>query len=244
MELLANPIVAVRAALDSGSRVANRRTEGAATLVDVTTAASEHVHARRDDGHGPAALGAVGRAAREPRRHYVSRRVQRLRARRRRVAADELQHGVGLQGQRAAAPARRPLRARRRRRRLGRTCGGAFGAGARACLHGRCERGRAGRVAVVRQRRRQFGSARVRGSLELVRGADEPRVDGSAHRQSAQHGAGEARDRSDHLAPSLRSHGRVAHGDRRRPHDRHAGGQRRLVRGSRAAARRRRFRMR
>ena len=40
MELLANPIVAVRAALDSRSRVANRRTEGAATLVDVTTAAS------------------------------------------------------------------------------------------------------------------------------------------------------------------------------------------------------------
>ena len=40
MELLANPIVAVRAALDSSSRVANRRTEGAATLVDVTTAAS------------------------------------------------------------------------------------------------------------------------------------------------------------------------------------------------------------
>ncbi len=39
MELLANPIVAVRAALDGGSRVANRRTEGAATLVDVTTAA-------------------------------------------------------------------------------------------------------------------------------------------------------------------------------------------------------------
>ncbi len=40
MELLANPIVAVRAALDSRSRVTNRRTEGAATLVDVTTAAS------------------------------------------------------------------------------------------------------------------------------------------------------------------------------------------------------------
>jgi glyoxylase-like metal-dependent hydrolase (beta-lactamase superfamily II) len=38
MELLANPIVAVRAALDSRSRVSNRRTEGAATLVDVTTA--------------------------------------------------------------------------------------------------------------------------------------------------------------------------------------------------------------
>ena len=41
MELLANPIVAVRAALDSRSRVANRRTEGAATLVDVTTAAGK-----------------------------------------------------------------------------------------------------------------------------------------------------------------------------------------------------------
>jgi glyoxylase-like metal-dependent hydrolase (beta-lactamase superfamily II) len=40
MELLANPLVAVRAALDSSSRVANRRTEGAATLVDVTAAAS------------------------------------------------------------------------------------------------------------------------------------------------------------------------------------------------------------
>ena len=40
MELLANPIVAVRAALDESSRVANRRTEGAATLVDVTTASS------------------------------------------------------------------------------------------------------------------------------------------------------------------------------------------------------------
>jgi glyoxylase-like metal-dependent hydrolase (beta-lactamase superfamily II) len=38
MELLANPIVAVRAALDSRSRVANRRMEGAATVVDVTTA--------------------------------------------------------------------------------------------------------------------------------------------------------------------------------------------------------------
>jgi len=38
MELLANPIVAVRAALDAASRVTNRRTEGAATLVDVTTA--------------------------------------------------------------------------------------------------------------------------------------------------------------------------------------------------------------
>jgi glyoxylase-like metal-dependent hydrolase (beta-lactamase superfamily II) len=41
MELLANPIVAVRAALDSRSRVSNRRTEGAATLVDVTTASGE-----------------------------------------------------------------------------------------------------------------------------------------------------------------------------------------------------------
>ena len=41
MELLANPIVAVRAALDSRSRVSNRRTEGAATLVDVATAAGE-----------------------------------------------------------------------------------------------------------------------------------------------------------------------------------------------------------
>ena len=40
MEVLANPIVAVRAALDSRSRVSNRRTEGAATLVDVATAAS------------------------------------------------------------------------------------------------------------------------------------------------------------------------------------------------------------
>lgn len=41
MELLANPIVAVRAALDSGSRVTNRRTESGATLVDVATAAGE-----------------------------------------------------------------------------------------------------------------------------------------------------------------------------------------------------------
>jgi glyoxylase-like metal-dependent hydrolase (beta-lactamase superfamily II) len=41
MELLANPLVAVRAALASGSRVANRRAEGPATLVDVTTAAGE-----------------------------------------------------------------------------------------------------------------------------------------------------------------------------------------------------------
>lgn len=40
MELLANPIVAVRAALDSGSRVGNRRSEGTAILVDVTTADS------------------------------------------------------------------------------------------------------------------------------------------------------------------------------------------------------------
>jgi glyoxylase-like metal-dependent hydrolase (beta-lactamase superfamily II) len=40
MELLANPIVAVRAALDAGSRVTNRRVEGPATLVDVTTATS------------------------------------------------------------------------------------------------------------------------------------------------------------------------------------------------------------
>ena len=35
MELLANPIVAVRAALDSRSRVSNPRTEGAATLVEL-----------------------------------------------------------------------------------------------------------------------------------------------------------------------------------------------------------------
>jgi glyoxylase-like metal-dependent hydrolase (beta-lactamase superfamily II) len=41
MELLANPVVAVRAALDSRSRLANRRTEGAATLLDVTTATGE-----------------------------------------------------------------------------------------------------------------------------------------------------------------------------------------------------------
>jgi glyoxylase-like metal-dependent hydrolase (beta-lactamase superfamily II) len=41
MELLANPIVAVRAALDANSRVANRRTEGSATLVDVATPAGE-----------------------------------------------------------------------------------------------------------------------------------------------------------------------------------------------------------
>src|SRR4026208_1664780 len=39
MELLANPIVAVRAAHDSRSRVSNRRTEGTATLVDVAAAA-------------------------------------------------------------------------------------------------------------------------------------------------------------------------------------------------------------
>ena len=166
MELLANPIVAVRAALDSRSRVANRRTEGAATLVDVTTAASNTFTLAVTTADGPPALGTVGGAAREPRRHDVSRRVQRLRARRRRVGADELQHGVGLQGQRAAAPARRPLRARRRRRRLGRAGGRALGAGARAGLYGRCERGRAGRVVVVGQRRRQFRSARVRGSLD------------------------------------------------------------------------------
>jgi glyoxylase-like metal-dependent hydrolase (beta-lactamase superfamily II) len=41
MELLANPIVAVRAALDSGSRVSDRRADGAATLVDIATAAGE-----------------------------------------------------------------------------------------------------------------------------------------------------------------------------------------------------------
>jgi glyoxylase-like metal-dependent hydrolase (beta-lactamase superfamily II) len=41
MELLANPVVAVRAALDPRSRVTNRRAEGAATLVDVATAAGE-----------------------------------------------------------------------------------------------------------------------------------------------------------------------------------------------------------
>jgi glyoxylase-like metal-dependent hydrolase (beta-lactamase superfamily II) len=41
MELLANPIVAVRAALESGSRVSNRRMDGAATIVDVTTATGE-----------------------------------------------------------------------------------------------------------------------------------------------------------------------------------------------------------
>jgi glyoxylase-like metal-dependent hydrolase (beta-lactamase superfamily II) len=41
LELLANPIVAVRAALDSRSRVANRRAEGTATLVDVATASGE-----------------------------------------------------------------------------------------------------------------------------------------------------------------------------------------------------------
>ena len=41
MELLANPVVAVRAALDSQSRLTNRRTEGGVTLVDVTTRDSE-----------------------------------------------------------------------------------------------------------------------------------------------------------------------------------------------------------
>jgi glyoxylase-like metal-dependent hydrolase (beta-lactamase superfamily II) len=41
MELLANPIVAVRAALDPRSRVVNRRAEGAATLVDVATTMGE-----------------------------------------------------------------------------------------------------------------------------------------------------------------------------------------------------------
>jgi len=38
LELLANPLVAVRAALDSGSRVVNRRYDGPDSLVDVTTA--------------------------------------------------------------------------------------------------------------------------------------------------------------------------------------------------------------
>lgn len=41
MELLANPVVAVRAALDPQSRLTNLRDEGAATLVDVATAAGE-----------------------------------------------------------------------------------------------------------------------------------------------------------------------------------------------------------
>jgi glyoxylase-like metal-dependent hydrolase (beta-lactamase superfamily II) len=41
MELLAHPLVAVRAALDSRARVTNRRTEGPATLVDVATAAGQ-----------------------------------------------------------------------------------------------------------------------------------------------------------------------------------------------------------
>ncbi len=41
MELLANPVVAVREALDSRSRLANQRTEGTLTLVDVTTSANE-----------------------------------------------------------------------------------------------------------------------------------------------------------------------------------------------------------
>jgi glyoxylase-like metal-dependent hydrolase (beta-lactamase superfamily II) len=41
MELLANPIVAVRAALDPQSRLTGRRSEGAATLVDVATATGE-----------------------------------------------------------------------------------------------------------------------------------------------------------------------------------------------------------
>jgi glyoxylase-like metal-dependent hydrolase (beta-lactamase superfamily II) len=41
MELLANPIVAVRASLDSRSRVTNPRVEGVTTLVDVTTGAGD-----------------------------------------------------------------------------------------------------------------------------------------------------------------------------------------------------------
>ena len=41
MELLANPVVAVREALDSRSRLANPRTEGTLALLDVTTAAND-----------------------------------------------------------------------------------------------------------------------------------------------------------------------------------------------------------
>jgi glyoxylase-like metal-dependent hydrolase (beta-lactamase superfamily II) len=41
MELLANPVVAVRAALDTNSRVTNRRVEAGLTLVDVATAGGE-----------------------------------------------------------------------------------------------------------------------------------------------------------------------------------------------------------
>ena len=41
MELLAHPIVAVRAALEPRATVTNRRSEGAATLVDVTTAGGQ-----------------------------------------------------------------------------------------------------------------------------------------------------------------------------------------------------------
>ena len=64
MELIANPIVAVRAALDTNSRVTNRRTEGGATLVDIVTAAGRALHVGRRRVDGVAAVGPMGGTAR------------------------------------------------------------------------------------------------------------------------------------------------------------------------------------
>ena len=244
MELLANPIVAVRAALDSRSRVANRRTEGTATLVDVTTAAGETFTLAVTTSTGlPLWVRWVGPHENLGDLTYraefsgyepvdgvlVPMSFNSCRTSTTTCSCACTSTATCSTATSATWPRRRPCARRRSPCRPTRSM--------RAPVAAR-------RVALVRQRRRQFRAARVRGSSEPVRSADEPRVDGGAHRQSARHGAGQARDGGHHLAPSLRSHRRAAHGDRRRPHDRHAGRQRRLVRGSRAAAASRRFRMR
>ena len=62
MELLANPIVAVRAALDSAQPCRESAHGRRGDARRRHHRGEQHVHARRDDGHGPPALGAVGRA--------------------------------------------------------------------------------------------------------------------------------------------------------------------------------------
>ena len=113
LDMLNNPVVLVRAALDPSARVANVRSERTLQVADITVPTGETVTLAHRRHLRAAGVGPLDGARREPRRRDVPHHVHRLSAGERRDAADGLQHGHRLPRRRAEQAVRRPERRRR-----------------------------------------------------------------------------------------------------------------------------------
>ena len=237
-DMLNNPVVLVRAALDASARVTNVRAERTLQLADITVATGETLTLAIDGTSGLPAwvrwmahdenLGDVTfrtsftgylpvKGVMLPMGYNTRHRLPRRRAEQ------------AVRGQeRGGRTDRRSGRARRC------AIGGARG---RAVAECRGDARGAGRLAPAREWRRELDSVRVRRSPDDVRGAVEPGVDQGADRSRARDRARQAADRARGVAPPLRSHRRHPAGHGRGADDHRAQGHRRAVPGDRAADR-------